>query len=146
MDLRIGRWLETGRQSESYINIMYNVQDYIVLYNAVWSDIYEGGHFTPTSKTFAWPHHFSKRGCLGACQVLLKCLYKARKENSHIFVFQGYQFCLLSTIVVLDFRIVLTLWYFFVFHFVSFIEPLFFYSLGFFFIITFCIFFLNVTM
>jgi hypothetical protein len=45
-----------------------------------------------------------------------------------------------------NFRIVLTLWYFFVFHFVSFIEPLFFYSLGFFFIITFCIFFLNVTM
>ena len=94
MDLRIGRWLETGRQSESYINIMYNVQDYIVIYNAVWSDIYEGGHFTPTSKIFAWPHHFSKRGCLGACQVLLKCLYKARKGNSHIFVFQGYQFYL----------------------------------------------------
>jgi hypothetical protein len=45
---------------------MHKVQDYIVLYNkAVRQFLCEGWHFTHMWKGFAWPHHFTKRGCLG---------------------------------------------------------------------------------
>ena len=46
--------------------IIYNVQDYSVLYNnAVRPVIYEGWHFIYMWKTLAWPHHYNKRQGLG---------------------------------------------------------------------------------
>jgi len=42
---------------------MYNVHDYIILYNI--PVIYECWYFTHMWKTLAWQHHFTKRGGLG---------------------------------------------------------------------------------
>ena len=46
--------------------IMYNVQDYCVLYsNTVRLVICEGVHFNHLRKSLVWLHHFTKSGCLG---------------------------------------------------------------------------------
>jgi hypothetical protein len=46
---------------------------------------------------------------------LLKCLYQARKASDHVLVCKGYRLPL-SMNLILDFRIVLTVWYCLVFH------------------------------
>ena len=50
---------------------------------------------------------------------LLKCLYQARKERCHMFVYWGYRFCFFLRFLIFNFGIVPTMWYFlfFLFHY-----------------------------
>ena len=71
-------------------------------------------------------HYFSKREGLGTSFILPLCfndLYQTRKVSGHVPVYvcvSGISF--LSTIFQLDFGTVRTVWYFFFFHFILYIQ------------------------
>ena len=55
-----------------YITCMYNVQDYNILYNNGFRPVIcKDCYFTNIWKALAWPHHFTKIGCLGSYNVTL---------------------------------------------------------------------------
>jgi len=45
------------------------------------------------------------------CHFLLKCLYQGRKVSDHVFVLR-VSIVPLSTVLIFDFRTILTVWYF----------------------------------